>query len=164
MRDDDRCHLRDGMSRRSFGTLLFRSSCVLLSSTLLKILPGIACSTAVQLCNDITEIGCDAGSARQRAQQSGAAMGVYVGVGSADYEALSRQVGVPLSAFSFTAASASVASGRISYAFGFRGPTASIDTACSASLVAAHMACGDFRSAFLPSSCSLFRLKCAERP
>ncbi len=77
--------------------------------------------------------------------QTMTAMGVYVGVGSADYEALSRQVGVPLSAFSFTAASASVASGRISYAFGFRGPTASIDTACSASLVATHMACGDFR-------------------
>ena len=77
--------------------------------------------------------------------RAAAAMGVYVGVGSADYEALSRQVGVPLSAFSFSAASSSVASGRISYAFGFRGPTASIDTACSASLVATHMACGDFR-------------------
>ncbi|KAK9863861.1 hypothetical protein WJX84_009188, partial [Apatococcus fuscideae] len=78
-------------------------------------------------------------------RQAATAMGVYVGVGSADYEALSRQVGVPLSAFSFSAASSSVASGRISHAFGFRGPTASIDTACSASLVATHMACGDFR-------------------
>lgn len=66
--------------------------------------------------------------------------GVYVGIGSNDYEVLASQAGVSVSAFSFTAASAAVASGRLAYIFGLQGPSASIDTACSASLVALHMA------------------------
>lgn len=66
--------------------------------------------------------------------------GVYVGIGTNDYEVLASHAGVSVSAFSFTAASAAVASGRLAYVFGLQGPSASIDTACSASLVALHMA------------------------
>lgn len=66
--------------------------------------------------------------------------GVYVGIGTNDYEVLASHAGVSVSAFSFTAASAAVASGRLAYIFGLQGPSASIDTACSASLVALHMA------------------------
>lgn len=80
----------------------------------------------------------------------GRAIGAYVGIGTSDYISLMQQANVPCNAFSFTAGSASVASGRLSFAFGLQGPTASIDTACSASLVAAHMACQSFRWAALP--------------
>lgn len=79
----------------------------------------------------------------------GRAVGAYVGIGTSDYNTLMQQSQVPFNAFSFTAGSASVASGRLAFAFGLQGPTASIDTACSASLVAAHMACQSFRFAAL---------------
>lgn len=79
---------------------------------------------------------------------AGRNVGTYVGIAATDYEPLSRHFGVPLSSFSFTAASPSVAAGRISYVFGLKGQNASVDTACSASLVATHLACSAFRCAF----------------
>lgn len=76
---------------------------------------------------------------------SGRNVGAYVGIAATDYDPLSRHWGVAISSFSFTAASPSVAAGRISYVFGLRGQNASVDTACSASLVATHLACAAFR-------------------
>jgi len=75
----------------------------------------------------------------------GKEVGAYVGIATKDYEPLGARHGVPLGPFSFTATSPSVASGRIAFVFGLRGPTASVDTACSASLVAAHIAVNDMR-------------------
>lgn len=69
-----------------------------------------------------------------------AGAGVFVGIGSSDYQGLSNHHGLPVGPFSFTAASPAVASGRLAYVFGLRGPSASVDTACSSSLVATHMA------------------------
>eukprot|EP00775_Hariotina_reticulata_P007135 gene7135-7350_t len=66
--------------------------------------------------------------------------GCFVGIGTNDYEVLASNAGVSVSAFSFTAASAAVASGRLAFVYDLHGPSASIDTACSASLVALHMA------------------------
>lgn len=102
-------------------------------------------------------------------QARGRAIGAYVGIGTSDYNTLMQQADVPFNAFSFTAGSASVASGRLAFAFGLQGPTASIDTACSASLVAAHMACHSFRCVALPGknmmlAVLLLTLSCASLP
>ncbi|EGB04284.1 hypothetical protein AURANDRAFT_32756, partial [Aureococcus anophagefferens] len=52
-----------------------------------------------------------------------------------------------------TVTSLAVASGRISFTLGLTGPCFPIDTACSASLVALHVAVGALRSAECPLAC-----------
>jgi KS-AT-KR-ACP domain-containing polyene macrolide polyketide synthase/pimaricinolide synthase PimS2/candicidin polyketide synthase FscD len=67
--------------------------------------------------------------------------GVFVGGGSGDYRPDAGQIG-----HAQTAQSASLLSGRLSYALGLEGPSVSVDTACSSSLVALHMAAQALRS------------------
>ncbi len=51
-----------------------------------------------------------------------------------------------MESFAGTGLASSVASGRVSYVFGFEGPAVTIDTACSSSLVAMHLAAQALRA------------------
>ncbi len=71
----------------------------------------------------------------------GSRTGVFVGISAFDYSALLSRLGEEaIDPYRGTGNAASVAAGRISYAFGFQGPSFALDTACSSSLYALHHA------------------------
>ncbi|MFJ8274193.1 type I polyketide synthase, partial [Streptomyces sp. NPDC094154] len=74
----------------------------------------------------------------------GSATGVFAGVMYSDYSAMLASP--EFEGFQGSGASPSVASGRVSYTFGFEGPAVTVDTACSSSLVAMHWAMQALRS------------------
>jgi len=79
----------------------------------------------------------------------GQAVGVFVGVGSADYQRIQLSDPDSIDAYAATGNAMSVAANRISYCFDLRGPSLAVDTACSASLVATHLA----RQSLLDGEC-----------
>ncbi|WP_228122634.1 type I polyketide synthase [Saccharothrix syringae] len=81
----------------------------------------------------------------------GGPIGVFVGANGSDYPALLAQDPRDFGGRVLTGNAASIISGRLSYEFGFEGPSVSIDTACSSSLVALHLAAQALRS----GECSL---------
>jgi acyl transferase domain-containing protein/NAD(P)-dependent dehydrogenase (short-subunit alcohol dehydrogenase family)/acyl carrier protein len=76
-------------------------------------------------------------------QYFGSNTGVYVGISAEEYSFAHYKSGdlSRIDAYSLTGTTFSTACGRISYTFGFEGPSVSVDTACSSSLTALHMAC-----------------------
>jgi len=72
---------------------------------------------------------------------SGSRTGVYVGVGQAEQFQLTTSDVHSINAYSVTGSALSIASNRLSYVFDLRGPSMSIDTACSSSISAFHLAC-----------------------
>lgn len=71
----------------------------------------------------------------------GSNTGVYVGICNTDYgQRLFEGDDTDFDMYLSTGNAPSVASGRLSYVLGLQGPAMTIDTACSASLVAVHLA------------------------
>ncbi|MFE3599909.1 SDR family NAD(P)-dependent oxidoreductase [Streptomyces sp. NPDC059142] len=67
--------------------------------------------------------------------------GVFVGCTQSDYRHLRRAAGRHDTAHSFLGGAPSVLAARVSYFLNLTGPTAAVDSACSSSLLAVHLAC-----------------------
>jgi acyl transferase domain-containing protein/NADPH:quinone reductase-like Zn-dependent oxidoreductase/acyl carrier protein len=74
----------------------------------------------------------------------GSSTGIFVGMVGSDYSMLGNGDS-GMDAYFGTGISRSIAAGRLSYALGVHGPSMAIDTACSSSAVATHLACQSLR-------------------
>ena len=72
---------------------------------------------------------------------------MYVGISTDDYKnaTLYRDIDT-LDPYAGAGAMSCTAAGRLSYFFGWEGPNLALDTACSGSLVAMHLACQSLQS------------------
>ena len=75
----------------------------------------------------------------------GSDTGLFVGIMNLDYFQLAANPEI-VDTHTASGNAFSVAAGRLSYTFGFQGPSMAVDTACSSSLVAVHLACQSLRS------------------
>lgn len=81
----------------------------------------------------------DSGTAPQHLR--GTKVGVFVGIAGNDYALLQMPYHKEADAYTNSGNTASIASNRISYLLDLRGPSTSVDTACSSGLVATWLAC-----------------------
>ena len=72
--------------------------------------------------------------------------GVFIGIQQMEYGGLAAPHLHAIGPFSATGGSFSVAAGRLSFTYGFKGPAVSMDTACSSAMVATHTAANYIRS------------------
>lgn len=76
----------------------------------------------------------------------GSRTGVYFGVGANEYGALWPDRSSSIDPYFATGNALNAISGRVSFTFGFEGPSVAVDTACSSSLVAIHQAIQGLRT------------------
>ena len=67
--------------------------------------------------------------------------GVFAGLCHDDYTLVTSEAGAMEGPYGYTCTPYSMASGRIAYALGLRGPAYTVDSSCSSGLLAVHMAC-----------------------
>ena len=72
---------------------------------------------------------------------AGSRTGVFAGLCHDDYTLVASDAGAFAGPYGYTCTPYSMASGRIAYALGLRGPALTIDSSCSSGLLAVHLAC-----------------------
>ncbi len=89
----------------------------------------------------------DAGYTRAslKAGDVGARVGVYAGVMYVEYQLFGVEQTLQGNPLSLSGSAASVAN-RVSYIMGLQGPSLTVDTMCSSSLTAIHLACQDLKA------------------
>ncbi len=95
----------------------------------------------LEVCWEALERGC---VAPDRLQNS--LTGIFAGIFSHDYAEIMARNPAALNAYSNVGMSAGAIAGRVSYLLGSRGPSLTVDTASSSSLVAVHLACESLRA------------------
>ncbi len=76
---------------------------------------------------------------------AGSRTGIFTGLSNFDYYRAVLQDDLRVDAYAGSGNSPSMAAGRLAYILGVHGPTMTIDTSCSSSLVAVHLACQSLR-------------------
>ncbi|MCP4847493.1 MAG: amino acid adenylation domain-containing protein [Verrucomicrobiaceae bacterium] len=71
----------------------------------------------------------------------GSRTGVFVGISSNEYGSIQMMGEADIDVHTNSGSTLSIASNRISYLYDFKGPSMSVDTACSSALVAVNLAC-----------------------